>query len=203
MPIEWKSTKFRGDTNCSRGRKSPLSRSRSPELSPRLESAVSKPEREISPYSKIERWGAATGHASLLLVGLPISLILLSPPWSLLFCPVLPYLIGRSFRRRGMTWGAYQGMQASVAQLLILVMGIMAFLTSGLQSLSGLFIACGFFLFLYSLWGALDTWLGDDFQYIGISRLLENVSRRNMGRQEVRRRWFSSGSSDRNNRGNP
>ena len=94
-------------------------------------------------------------------------------------------------------------MQASVVQLLILVMAIMAFLTSGLQSLSGLFVACGFFLFLYSLWGALDTWLGDDFHYIGISRLLENVSRRNMGRREVRRRWLSWGSSDRNNRGNP
>ncbi len=163
---------------------------------------MSIPEREICPYSKIERWGAATGHASLLLVGLPISLILLSPPWSLLFCPVLPYLIGRSFRRRGMTWGAYQGMQASVVQLLILVIAMLAFLTSESQSLSGLFIACGFFLFLYSLWGALDTWLGDDFQYIGISRLLENVSRSNMGRQELRRRWFSPGSSNRNNRDN-
>ena len=177
-----------------------------PEPVPRTRSlfggAVSNPEREISPYSRIERWGAATGHASLLLVGLPISLILLSPPWSLLFCPVLPYLIARSFRRRGMAWGAYQGMQASVVQLLILVMAIMAFLTSGLQSLSGLFIACGFFLALYSLWGALDTWLGDDFQYIGIGRLLENVSRRNLRRPEVRRRWFSPGSSNRNNRDN-
>ena len=165
--------------------------------------AMSKPEREISPYSKIERWGAAIGHASLLLVGLPLTLILLNPPWSFLFCPVLPYMIGRSFRRRGMAWGAYQGMQASVAQLLILVMAIMAFLTSGSQSLSGLFTACGFFLFLYSLWGAFDTWLGEDFRYIGISRLLENVSRRNLGRQEVRGRWFSSGSSGRNKRGNP
>ena len=94
-------------------------------------------------------------------------------------------------------------MQASVVQLLILVMAIMAFLTSGLQSLSGLFAACGFLMFLYSLWGALDTWLGDDFHYVGISRLLENVSRRNMGRREVRRRWHNSGSSDRNNRGDP
>ena len=94
-------------------------------------------------------------------------------------------------------------MQASVAQLLILVMAIMAFLTSGLPSLSGLLTAFGFFLFVYSLWGALDTWLGDDFQYIGISRLLENVSRRNMARQELRHRWFNSGSSGRNNRRNP
>ena len=102
-----------------------------------------------------------------------------------------------------MAWAAYQGMQASAVQLLILIMAIMSYLTSEIEGLSVLFIAGGFFLFLYSLWGALDTWLGDDFQYIGISRLLENVSRRNMARQEVRRRWFSSGSSDRNNRGNP
>ena len=146
--------------------------------------------------------GSAIAHASLLVVGLPATVLLLDLPWSLLVCPVLPYLIGRSFRRRGMTWGTYQGMQTSVVQLLILVVAIMAFLTSGFQSLSVVFVAGGFFLFLYSLWGALDTWLGDDFQYIGISRLLENVSRRNMARQEVRRRWFNSGSSDRNDRGN-
>ena len=32
---------------------------------------------------------------------------------------------------------------------------------------------------------------------------MENVSRRNMARQEVRHRWFSTSSSDRNNRGKP
>ena len=163
-----------------------------------------EPEPQIAKHSRNERLGSAIAHASLLVAGLPVTMLLLDLPWSLLFCPVLAYMIGRSFRRRGMTWGAYQGMQASVVQLLILVVAIMAwaFLTSGFQSLSVIFIAGGFFLFLYSLWGALDTWLGDDFQYIGISRLLENVSRRNMARQEVRRRWFSSGSSDRNDRGN-
>ena len=151
---------------------------------------MSKPERETSPYSKIERWGAATGHASLLLVGLPISLTLLSPPWSLLFCPVLPYLIGRSFRRRGMSWGAYQGMQASVIQLMILILAIFTFLTANIPMLSDAFLFLAFLLSLYSLWGALDTWLGDDFQYKGISRFVEHVSQRNMRRQEVRRRWF-------------
>jgi len=164
---------------------------------------MQEPEQRIAEHSRNERLGSAIAHASLLVVGFPATILLLDLPWSLLFCPVLPYMIGRSFRRRGMTWGAYQGMQASVVQLLILAVAIMAFLTSGFQSLSVIFIAGGFFLALYSLWGALDTWLGDDFQYIGISRLLENVSRRNMARQEVRRRWFSSGSSDRNDRGNP
>lgn len=164
---------------------------------------MQEPEQRIAEHSRNERLGSAIAHASLLVVGIPATVLLLDLPWSLLFCPVLPYMIGRSFRRRGMTWGAYQGMQASVVQLLILVVAMMAWLTSGLQSLSVLFIAGGFFLSLYTLWGALDTWLGDDFQYIGISRLLENVSRRNMARQEMRHRWFSSGSSDRNDRGNP
>jgi len=161
-------------------------------------------EQQIAEHSRIERLGSAIAHASLLVVGLPATTVLqLDLPWSLLFCPVLPYMIGRSFRRRGMTWGAYQGMQASVVQLLILVVAIMADLTSGFQSLHILFIAGGFFLALYTFWGALDTWLGDDFHYIGISRLLEKVSRRNMARQELRHRWFRSGSSDRNDRGNP
>ena len=164
---------------------------------------MQEPEQRIAEHSRNERLGSAIGHASLLVVGFPATILLLDLPWSLLFCPVLPYMIGRSFRRRGMTWGAYQGIQASEVQLLILVVAIMAFLTSGFQGLRVIFIAGGFFLSLYTLWGALDTWLGDDFQYIGISRLLENVSRRNMARQEVRRRWFSSGSSDRNDRGNP
>ena len=164
---------------------------------------MQEPEQRIAQHSRKERLGSAIAHASLLVVGLPATVLLLDMPWSLFFCPVLPYLIGRSFRRRGLTWGAYQGMQASVVQLLILVVAIMAFLTSGLQSLSGLFAACGFLMFLYSLWGALDTWLGDDFHYVGIRRLLENVSRRNMGRREVRRRWHNSSSSDRNNRGDP
>jgi hypothetical protein len=164
---------------------------------------MQEPEQLKAEHSRNERLGSAIAHASLLVVGLPATVLLLDLPWSLLFCPVLPYMIGRSFRRRGMSWGAYQGMQASVVQLLILVVAIMAFLASGFQSLSVLFIAGGFFLSLYTLWGALDTWMGDDFQYIGISRLLENVSRRNMERQEVRHRWFRSGSSDRNDRGNP
>ena len=155
---------------------------------------MSKPERETPPYSKIERWGAATGHASLLLVGLPISLTLLSPPWSLLFCPVLPYLIGRSFRRRGMSWGAYQGMQASVIQLMILILAIITVLTANIPKLSDAFLLLALLLSLYSLWGALDTWLGDDFQYKGISHFVAHVSQRNTRRQEVRRRWFGLGS---------
>lgn len=148
------------------------------------------PETEITELSKIERWGAAAGHASLLLVGVPISLFLLNPPWSLLFCPVLPYMIGRSFRRRGMAWGAYQGMQASVIQLLILILAIFTVLATSIPRLSDTLLLLVLLLSLYSLWGALETGLGYDFRYKGISHMLRYVSRRNMGRQEIRRSWF-------------
>ncbi len=157
---------------------------------------MSDPEREVPQYSKVERWGAAAGHASLLLVGLPISVTLLSPPWSFLFCPVLPYMIGRSFRRRGMAWGAYQGMQASVIQLLILIMAVFTVLATNIPRASDAFLLLTLLLSLYSLWGALETWLGYDFQYKGISHLLAYVSRRNMGRQEMRSRWFGQSRQD-------
>lgn len=165
------------------------------------EAAVSKPQRDTPPPTKIERWGAATGHASLFLVGFPITFILLSPPWSLLLCPVVPYLIGRSFRRRSMPWGAYQGMQASVIQLLILILAIFTVLAANIPRLSDAFLLFVFLLSLYSLWGALETWLGYDFRYPGISDLLEHVSHRNMGRREVRRGWFGVGSREEDEKG--
>ena len=162
---------------------------------------MQEPEQQLPQFPRIERVGSSIAHASALVVGLPVSIFLLALPWSLLFSPVLSYMIGRSFRRRGMTWGAYQGIQASVMQLLILFMAIMAFVTSGIQTLSGLFGLVGFLLFIYSLWGALDSGMGEDFQYIGIRRLLEKVSRRNMERQEVRHRWLKVDPTDRDSRG--
>ena len=162
---------------------------------------MSQPQRDPSPPSKTERWAAAAGHASLFLVGLPITLILLSPPWSLLVCPVVPYLIGRSFRRRGMPWGAYQGMQASVIQLLILILAIFTVLAANIPRLSDTFLLLVFLLSLYSLRGALETWLGYDFHYRGISYLMEQVSHRNMGRREVRRGWFGAGSTKEDEKG--
>jgi len=84
-------------------------------------------------------------------------------------------------------------MQASVIQLLILILAIFTALTANIPRLSDAFLLLVLLLSLYSLWGALDTWLGYDFQYKGISHLLKYVSHRNMGRQEVRRRWFGIG----------
>jgi len=84
-------------------------------------------------------------------------------------------------------------LQASVIQLLILILAIFTVLATNIPRLSDAFLLIVLLLSLYSLWGTLDTWLGYDFQYKGISNLLEYVSRRNMGRQEVRRRWFGQG----------
>ena len=150
-----------------------------------------EPEQETQQYPRIERWGSAVAHGSVACVGIPITPLLLNLPWSLLGCPVLSYMIARSFRRRGRAWGAYQGMQASVIQLLLLVCAVTAYFVADLNTISNLFSFGAFLLFIYSMWGALDTWLGEDFNYIGISRLLGYVSRQNLARPEVRRRWFT------------
>jgi hypothetical protein len=68
---------------------------------------------------------------------------------------------------------------------------VTAYFVADLNTISNLFSFGAFLLFIYSMWGALDTWLGEDFNYIGISRLLGYVSRQNLARPEVRRRWFT------------
>ena len=160
-----------------------------------------EPDQEREQYPRIERWGSAVAHGSVAFVGIPITLILLNLPWSLLGCPVLSYMIARSFRRRGRVWGAYQGMQASVIQLLLLLCAVTAHLTSGFQVISNVFSFGAFLLFVYSMWAALDTCLGDDFHYIGISKLLGYVSAKNMGRPEVRRRWVTMGQNETDDKG--
>ena len=165
---------------------------------------MSESEEEIQEYPRIERWGSALAHGSVACVGIPVTLLLLDLPWSLLGCPVLSYMIARSFRRRGRAWGAYQGMQASVIQLLLLVCALAAHLADDLNTISNLFSFGAFLLFIYSMWAALDTWLGEEFNYIGISRLLGYVSKRNLGRPEVRRRWFNMGQNEPEDKeGNP
>ena len=85
------------------------------------------PAQQESPnYSNWERRSSAVAHASTLLVGMPL-IPFLDFPMAFLPCPVVSYLIARSFRRRGMAWGTFQGMQASLIQLLIL---IVAFISS-------------------------------------------------------------------------
>ena len=147
-----------------------------------------------SPYTKGERWGSAVAHASALLIGVPLTLLLLPLPLSLVPCPVVSYLIARSFRRRKLAWGAFQGMQASLIQLLVLLLATITVVGDGIPGLALTFGTAAFLVFLYSLWGAVDTLLGYDFRYVGINNLLERVSRTNLNRRERRRRWFGGGS---------
>ena len=149
----------------------------------------------LSPYSRAETQGSAVAHGSALLIGVPLTVFLLPLPLSLVPCPVVAYLIARAFRRRKLAWGAFQGMQASFVHLLILILMVIASRLNGSLALILVFWTAGVLLFIYSLWGAVDTALGYDFRYMGISSLLDRVSQANLDRQERRRRWFGGWSN--------
>ncbi len=146
-------------------------------------------DQDQSSYSPIERLGAGVSHASLLLLGLPLTIVLLPVPFSLVPCPVVAYLIARYFRRRSAVWGADQSSQAAAVQVLILLLVGLIVLTglpSGIDAALG---TIGFLLFLYTLWAAFDTLLGYDFRYAFIGKVLSRVSETNLRRRERRRRW--------------
>ena len=155
------------------------------------------PEPEPAPYSVIERRGSSVAHASALLIGIPLTVFFLDPPFSFAPCPVIAYMIARSFRRHKLAWGAFQGMQASLIQLLIFILAAATVYTDGVARLAATFGVAGFLLFLYSLRGGLDTLLGYDFRYAGVGSWLERIAQANIERPEPRRRRF--GSRDRDN----
>lgn len=144
--------------------------------------------REPSPYSKWERRGSAFAHASGLLIGVPLIALQFPPLFAFLPNPVVAYLIARTFRRKRMAWGAFQGIQASVVHLILLVLLFVPVLTLEIAPLMAavLFTAAAI-LFIYTLWGAWDTLLGYDFRYIGIGKFLDRVSQANLDRAERRR----------------
>ena len=142
------------------------------------------------PYTKGERRGSSVAHGAALLIGLPLTILLIDFPLSLAPCPVVAYLIARSFRRRRLAWGAFQGMQASAVHLLILLLATGTVLSDMVPHLALFFGTAAFLLFLYSLWGSLDTLLGYDFRYVYVGNLLDRVSRANLNRREERRSWL-------------
>ena len=166
----------------------------------KLEQPARKVEPETSPYSKLERRGSAIAHGSALLIGVPLTIFFLPPPLSLLPCPVVSYLISRSFRRRKLAWGAFQGLQASVIHFLIMLIATVVIVGDLPYRLALTAGTVAFLLFLYSVWAALDTLLGYDVRYVGISNFLGRVSQANLGRQERSRKWFSGRRSDGNDR---
>ena len=153
-----------------------------------------------------ERRGAAAAHAAGLLVGVPLFLLgLVMPQFGLPLAfayipsPILAYLIARSFRRRQVAWGSFQGMQATIVQLIILFL-IFPTAFEGTEHFLPIIIPVVMVLFLYTLWAAWDTLFGEDFRYIGINRLLRHVANVNMQRQEQRRRFGQPYSVDRQDR---
>ena len=146
-------------------------------------------------FSKYERKVSAIAHGSGLLIGLPLILILglfvgLPPALSYIPSVIVSYMIARSFRRRRRAWGAFQGMQASVVHLGVVSLAIAAQLLGSSSRPSQFLYMAATLIFLYSVWGAWDTLLGQDFRYIGINSLLRRVSESNLKRQERRRGLF-------------
>ena len=97
----------------------------------------------------IERQGSSVAHASALLIGVPLTIFFLDPPFSFAPCPVIAYMIARFFRRRKLSWGAFQGMQASLIQLIIVILAAATVYADGVPRLAAVFGAAGFLLFLY------------------------------------------------------
>ena len=139
--------------------------------------------------SLTERWGASFAHSSLLLIGLPLTVILLPIPFSLAPCPVVAYMLARFFRRRMLVWGANQSIQASAIQVLIFLVAGMVVLTNLSHQIDLALGTAGFLLFLYTLWAAFDTLLGYDFRYVLIGKVVSRVSEANLKRQERRKGW--------------
>ena len=104
-------------------------------------------------------------------------------------CPIVAYVISRSYRHRQSTWGAFQAMQAAIVQLILLVMAF-TFIHLGRElplQLEAVSFVLTFLIFLYTLWGAWDTALGYDFRYIFISNLVDRITAANLLRNELRR----------------
>jgi hypothetical protein len=151
-------------------------------------------------FSTVERWGSCIAHGGTLFIGIPLTFFLHEFPLFLAPCPLVAYMISRSFRRRRMAWGAFQGMQAAVVQFVILLLAVGMDNTGAAPNLALVFGLAGFLIFLYSLWGALDTLLGFDFRYFYIGDLLNKVSQANLNRTERKRGWFGFGGSDKSGR---
>ena len=91
-------------------------------------------------------------------------------------------------------------MQAAVVQFVILLSAFGMDNTGATPRLAMIFGFAGFLMFLYSLWGALDTFMGIDFRYFYIGDLLNKVSQANLNRTERKRGWFGFGGSDKSGR---
>ena len=161
---------------------------------------LNEPGAEDLSFSTVERVAGGFAHGGTLFIGVPLTFFLHEFPLFLAPSALAAYMISRSFRRRRMAWGAFQAMQAAVVQFVILLLALGMDNTDSAPGLAMIFGLAGFLIFLYSLWGALDTFMGFDFRYFYIGDLLNKVSQANLNRIERRRGWFGFGGSDRSGR---
>ena len=161
---------------------------------------MNEPGTEDLSFSTVERLAGGFAHGGTLFIGVPLTFFLHEFPLFLAPSALAAYMISRSFRRRRMAWGAFQAMQAAVVQFVILLLALGMDNTDSAPGLAMIFGLAGFLIFLYSLWGALDTFMGFDFRYFYIGDLLNKVSQANLNRIERRRGWFGFGGSDRSGR---
>ncbi len=145
-------------------------------------------------FNKGERIGSAIAHATPLLVGVPMIPLLGNLGMALLPCPIIAYVIARGFRRNQAAWGAFQGMQAAIVQLILVALVLAAgsmqgtTLAESTPQIPMAIFVCAFLLFLYTLWAAWDTAWGYDFRYIFISNFVDRITDANLRRQDQRRR---------------
>ena len=145
-------------------------------------------------FSKRERLGAAVAHAAPLLFGVPLFPLLGNVGFALLPSPIIAYIIARTFRNQQSVWGAFQGMQATLVHLILVVLVFVAYFTGAGQAagtvppqVTLVSFVIAFLLFLYTMWGAWDTAWGYDFRYILISHFVDRITSANLLRQELRR----------------
>ena len=152
-------------------------------------------EEERPVFTVRERIGGAVAHAAPLLFGVPMFPILGNVGFALLPSPIIAYIISRAFRKQQSAWGAFQGMQATLVHLIMVVLVFVAYFTgAGVEAgavpsqVTLVAFVLAFLLFLYTLWGAWDTAWGYDFRYIFISNFVDRITSANLARQELRRR---------------
>lgn len=154
-------------------------------------------------FTKGERIGSAVAHAAPLLLGIPLTPLMLTGLNSFgsafMLCPIVAYVISRAFRRQQSALGAFQGMQACIVQLILVIILFAGDIMGGPSSVSrgvSAAYAIGFLLFLYTIWAAWDVAWGYDFRYIFISNFVDRVTAANLRRQE-RRQQRPAGPPDR------
>ena len=146
-------------------------------------------------FTARERIGGAVAHAAPLLFGVPLFPLLGNVGFALLPSPVIAYIISRAFRNQQSAWGAFQGMQATLIHLVLVVLVFVAYFTGvGVEAgavpsqVTLVSFVLAFLLFLYTLWGAWDTAWGYDFRYIFVSNFVDKITAANLLRQELRER---------------